>query len=162
MLPLHVFNSLHLFLSTLRCFLQTWYCQAQPKSQPSLAELALLSIDQAEFWDKKNRNPFVWKKLKFDRENVVQSCYNGQSNIWAKSGPVVRRCFFPVNMILNFFRIKFFEKLSNGLIVVLTLIVFKGNILTKSEPVVRRFFLLQPLWFWYFFRLNSLKSCLMV
>ena len=25
----------------------------------------------------KNQNPFVWKKLKFGRENIVQSCCTG-------------------------------------------------------------------------------------
>ena len=43
-----------------------------------------------EFWDKKIQNPFVWKKLKFRRENVVQSFYTSHSNIWTKSRPVVR------------------------------------------------------------------------
>ena len=39
-----------------------------------------------------------------------------KGNIRTKSEPVVRLCFFPDNMILNFFRVKFIEKLSNGLI----------------------------------------------
>ena len=30
-----------------------------------------------EFWDKKNQNPFVWKKIKFGRENVVHSGCTG-------------------------------------------------------------------------------------
>ena len=31
-----------------------------------------------EFWDKRIKNPFVWKKFKFRRENVVQRFYTGQ------------------------------------------------------------------------------------
>ena len=39
-----------------------------------------------------------------------------KGNIRTKSEPVVRLCFLPDSMILSFFRVKFVEKLSNGLI----------------------------------------------
>ena len=50
--------------------------------------------------------PSIWKTLKFGREMIIWSSYTGHSNIWGKSGSVVRRCFFPEHLILNFFKFK--------------------------------------------------------
>jgi hypothetical protein len=64
----------------------------------------------------KIQNCIVRETLRFCRENEVKSFYTGHRSIWTKSGPVDRLCFFPDDVILNFFRVKFIKKLSNGLI----------------------------------------------
>ena len=43
---------------------------------------------------KKNQNPYIRKTLKFGRETIIWSSYTDHSNIWGKSGSVVRRVFF--------------------------------------------------------------------
>ena len=52
--------------------------------------------DYFQILRQKKSKPFFSKTLKFDRETIIWSSY---SNIWGKSGSVVRRCFFPEHLI---------------------------------------------------------------
>ena len=49
------------------------------KLSNGLIDIHLIVPPIFEFWDEKIQNPFVWKNLKFHRENVVQSFYTGRT-----------------------------------------------------------------------------------
>ena len=81
-------------------FFQTiwfWFLKVKVKVDLSMFKLRFLFPPKyfQVLREKQIQNPFIWKTLKFGRKTIVWSSYTGHSNIWTKSGSVVRLCLFP-------------------------------------------------------------------